>query len=145
MKIPDNYRKLKSDEIIREGDIYQNIINPSIIAKTHNSIGKPVRHYTNYIFFRRRHTKQSVSRAVITTKPDATKKPIVIVSFRYPHRGDWDKFRIVQVISLNEKYLVGLERTEEDNGKYSYQFKKFLRNRISSSGAIQLESYNPPA
>lgn len=165
-KIPDNYRKLRDEEVIRAGDIYQYYYD-NTIKSTKRSIGRTVNQYDGmgYTFWRRRHTKKVVvvttpSSMMVTTPKfpvisngglpknddnDDTKKPanVAIVSFDYPNRHGVQKRRVVQVISLDDVYLTGLEITTEDYGcrKYKYQFKKYIRSKGTT---LQLIYFGPP-
>jgi hypothetical protein len=147
MNIPSNYRKLKPGEIVRKGDLYQHVNNHSIVSPVKYSIGHLVGNYPYYTFWRRRHVKATITQP---TKTDAPKKAVAIVSFNYPGSHSHTlKGRTVQVISLDDTYLVGLEITNEPSwskhyGKRKYQFKKYRRDRISL-GQIYLESFGPPA
>ena len=97
MSIPSNYRKLKSHEIVREGDLYQHVNNHSIAHRVKYSIGNPAGNYVYYTFWRRRHVKATNTQPA---KTDAPKKAAAIVSFNYPDSHSHAvKGRTVQVIS----------------------------------------------
>ena len=147
MKIPFNYRQLKPNEIIREGDLYQRggwDKNP-----VKNSIGRIVDDYypSLYTFWRRRHTKKVVTVPVIVKRAKASVstaakpvKNVTVVSFHYNFR-----VRLVQVISLDKTYLTGLEITrEQGSSKLKYQFKKYLLSRMGGNGSVQLEHFGAP-
>ena len=148
-KIPSNYRQLDYDEIIRKGDLYQPTNYPTNINSVKYAIGCYVRDYlNNYTFWRRRHTK-AITKALpsvpmrkgIITATEKSKKTVIEVSFDYPKKDGYLKTRIVQLISLDSRYLVGLEKTWQ-GAKPKYQFKKFLRNKICRN-EIYLESFGP--
>jgi hypothetical protein len=144
MKIPDNYRQLKPDEIIRKGDLYR--------CENGGQIFPVINSSHLYTFWRRRHTKQIIvppvspvqvfvkrARASVST---ATKpvKNVTVVSFHYNFR-----VRLVQVISLDKTYLTGLEITrEQGSSKLKYQFKKYLLSRMGGNGSVQLEHFGAP-
>ena len=144
MKIPDNYRQLKRDEIIRAEDIYQPVANRNVVSPVKYSIGDTAGSLPNYSFWRRRHTKKVV--AVPSPTPTIKKgsKVVAVVSFSYrDSRNHFLKAREVQVVSLDDTYLIGLEITR---GKYrgetpTYQFKRYRRDRIAWAGEIFLKEF----
>ena len=134
MTIPSNYRQLKPNEIIRKGDLYRIIQEWDDNAiPVRNSIGRIVSAYP-YTFWRRRHTKQVATSASVTkrqTKTDEPKKTVTVVSFSYPgSQSHVPRLRTVQLISLDDKYLVGLEVTGDRPGEYKFQFKRYSRWKI---------------
>ena len=141
MKIPSNYRQLKPDEIIRKGDLYQSVFDKLIVAPVRHSIGNKASSRPDYTFWRRRHTKATplsrVAAASTSAQPTANKKNVTIVEFTY----NW-KARRVQLISLDAKYLTGLEITREGS-RYNYQFKKYLRYKVDN-GLISLYHFGEP-
>jgi hypothetical protein len=152
-KIPANYRQLKPTETLRKGDLYhQKSGNQSIDimpADSDRSAGS----WTDYVFFRRRHTAvKPVAKPVAKTLTQPVKVATkgdkkLVVTFIYPSRKTGkDIERTVQVISLTREYLTGLEITNvwsDENLDYlpRYQFKKFTRGAIRYSGDIQVVSY----
>jgi len=125
----DNHRQLKPDEIIRKEDFYKD--NLGTVRPVKWSIGmtpsRPA--YKNYTFFRRKHTKKPAlatsNRTVYIRIPESKPKDkYPTVSFFY--KSDE---REVQVISMDNKYITGLE-VNRSGDKPKYQFKKFLRSRI---------------
>ncbi len=132
---PSNYRKLKDNEKPRKGDWYCHIAGNMHDIMCANSY-EDVKDYPGYEFFRRRHIK--VIKPKVSAVDSSKPKNVTIVSFLYNEIK-----RYVQVISLDEKYLKGLEITQssENTSKLHYQFKSYLRNKIF--GAIRLESYGP--
>jgi len=140
MIIPSNYRQLKTDEVIRKGDLYRSKHNLTNVGPVHWTIGTVVGNTRDYTFWRRRHAKATpLSRAAAAPTPaqPTTKKNVTIVEFTY----NW-KSRRVQLISLDSQYLTGLEITREGS-RYSYQFKKYLRYKIDS-GLIRLYHFGEP-
>jgi hypothetical protein len=134
MKIPVNYRQLKPTEIVRKGDFYRQEWDGSAIP-VKNSIGKLVGSYSShtYTFWRRRHTKAVVSPAKVATpaKTDKPQKTVTVVSFSYPgSQSHIPRLRTVQLISLDDKYLVGLEVTGDHPGSYTFKFKRYSRWKI---------------
>jgi hypothetical protein len=141
MIIPSNYRQLKTDEIVRRGDLCRHEWD-HVVFPAKNSIGLSVGAYPSsiYTFWRRRHAKATpLSRAAAAPTPaqPTAKKNVTIVEFTY----NW-KSRRVQLISLDSQYLTGLEITREGS-RYSYQFKKYLRYKIDN-GFISLYHYGEP-
>lgn len=142
----DHHRQLGVSEIIRKGDFYKDN-GTGVISPVKHSIGRTPRHYRyGYTFWRRLHTKKPTV-AVFTpyrkggdsgtfkkVKPDAKPKAKVPV-VRFTYKGEQ---RMVHVISMDDKYISGLERTCEGYGKYKYQFKKFLTAR---AGTVELAFY----
>jgi hypothetical protein len=153
MKIPENYRKLKPAEYINPGDYYESKEENDVGIMHHE--GGLVSAYSHYNFYRRRHVKK-VTRAVRQTSADAVinqvakdivkKTPVAVVTFGYPHKDYGTEHRTVQLISLDDTYLTGLEITSNVRyGKTKYQFKKFLRSRISNHGTVYLQKFGPRA
>jgi hypothetical protein len=146
MTIPSNYRQLKPNETIRKGDLYRQAWDKSI-HPVNNSIGRTVGDYPSgsYTFWRRRHTKQVATSAPVTkrqTKTDEPKKTVTVVSFSYPgSQSHVPRLRTVQLISLDDKYLVGLEITGDHPGEYKFQFKRYSRWKIRG---ISLVHFGPP-
>jgi hypothetical protein len=163
MTIPNNYRQLKPNEIVRKGDLYRQERGGQVFP-VKNSLGCFVGSYLSLTFWRRRHVKKSQLVVVPTnfpyhikpkrltqlhnrikkvvtssTKTETPKKNVTIVSFGYNYKS-----RQVQLISLDSKYLVGLEITRDDWSRYKYQFKKFLRSNIENHGTIYLSHFGPP-
>jgi len=128
--IPKNYRKLKSNETLRKGDLYYYKVPDRIIRMSHNS-NNHVSDFPQHHFFRRSHVKVSV-KANVVIQP---KKNVPIVYFGYN-----GKTRRVQIISCDKNYLKGLEMTWNGE-KYKYQFKSYLTRNISDT--VQLDSYQP--
>ena len=144
MTIPSNYRQLKPNEIIRKGDLYRLIQEWDDNAiPVRNSIGRIVSAYP-YTFWRRRHTKNVVSQAPIAkakTKTDEPKKTVTVVSFSYPgSQSHVPRLRTVQLISLDDKYLVGLEVTGDRPGEYKFQFKRYSRWKIRGISLVHFGS-----
>jgi len=148
MKVPSNYGPVKPNKTLRKGDIYIHKNDSDVSGvMAHNNPSRTAGSYPDYIFYRRRHIRQAPVVHTLTSAADVTKqqaKNITVVSFGYPS-SKWDVMihRIVQLISFDDKYLIGLEWVEKRNGRREYQFKKFLRSRINS-GRIQLVKYGPP-
>lgn len=147
MIIPSNYRQVKTDDTVRKGDIYR-IKNRrhGIVAFVHWSIGRKVSYYPNFTFWRPRKTAKVTPSSGASWLPTpakkqtkSDKKTVTIVVFTY----NW-KSRRVQLISLDDKYLTGLEITREFCSPYKYQFKKFLRSRIDNHGTIYLSHFGEP-
>lgn len=134
MIIPSNYRQLKTDEIIRKGDLYRQGWDGNAIP-VRNSIGKTVSAYpeNTYTFWRRRHTKPVVASTQVATPSKASKpkKTVTVVSFSYTgSQSHVPRLRTVQLISLDDKYLTGLEVTGDQPGDYTFKFKRYLRWKI---------------
>jgi len=151
MTIPNNYRQLKPNENLRRGDLYR-YKDTGAVQKLTNANGF-ASSYPHYTFWRRRHTKyvppaapkprQRVDPQVGVEGSAKVKK--VQVEFDYPHEGKVIT-REVQLISLDDKYLTGLEigarwDKEARQWKTSYQFKKFRRDRIKAGGQIYLSKF----
>jgi hypothetical protein len=134
--IPNNYRQLTSDEVYKNGDLYYNIHRPLEIQIIRCGEGIATKHYPDYKFFRRRHTKKVKPTIVLATG----KTKAAVVSFCYPHNC-LPVTRTVQVISMDSKYLTGLERTCAGS-KFKYQFKRFTLNKMRT--APVLVSYDFP-
>jgi hypothetical protein len=148
-----NHRKLKPDEIIREGDVWVAKKIPGQMGFVKKSIGStPYRHdlYDLWDFWRRKHTKkvrmvdanelELLGRAVIAkTHGTSPTKKVPIVKFTY--KGT---VRFVKVISFDGRYLKGLEIVDAKfrDGRYkpkiSYKFKTFIRQQ---AGTIELLNY----
>ena len=144
MTIPSNYRQLKPNEIIRKGDLYRLIEEwDGNAIPVRNSIGRIVSAYP-YTFWRRRHTKQVATSASVTkrqTKTDEPKKTVTVVSFSYPgSQSHVPRLRTVQLISLDDKYLVGLEVTGDRPGEYKFQFKRYSRWKIRGISLVHFGS-----
>jgi hypothetical protein len=113
-----------------------------------------VNDYDGYTFWRRRHvTTKKTPVEVVISKPirpvTPVTSPVTIVKFRYPDskprnskQPRYHTERLVQLISLSDNYLTGLE-IKSVNGKLNYQFKKFCRDKIGFD-EIFLESYVKP-
>jgi len=92
--------------------------------------------------------KDNLSKIAATkSKTSGVNKPkVLVVSFEYPHSNDFTWMpRNVQVIEMNERYLIGLEITNVWNDETRdylphYQFKKFLRSKIRYN-SVELVSY----
>ena len=149
-KIPDNYRKLKPNETVKAGDLYHIANFPYNVEKLRRNVGAKVSEWAEYDFFRRKHTKiqvptiQQQLNVCVNRKKNTVKvytptkrnvKPVadktnpkLLVSFMYRSKSlGYNINRIVQVISLNDDYLIGLERIPKSDGdsNYKWQFKKF--------------------
>jgi len=139
MIIPSNYRQLKTDEVIRTGDMYRSKFDFQNVHEVRNSIGLTPSNLQliGYTFWRAR--KATVTPRVATPTPakPTTKKNVTIVEFTYN-----GKRRRVQLISLDRQYLTGLEITREGS-RYKYQFKKYLRYKIDN-GLIRLNHFGEP-
>ena len=152
MTIPNNYRQLKPNEKLRRGDLYRRIPNGEVLKLSWDN-PSPAGAYSTHCFWRRRHTK------VVTPAAPKPKRRVdpqvgvegsakvkkVQVEFDYPHEGKVIT-REVQLISLDDKYLTGLEigarwDKEARQWKTSYQFKKFRRDRIKAGGQIYLSKF----
>jgi len=135
MTIPSNYRQLKPTEVVRKGDLYRRESDKAVYPVRH-SVGCVVGSYPSnlYTFWRRRHTKKVVTQSYktpATAKTDEPKKTVTVVSFSYPgSQSHVPRLRTVQLISLDDKYLVGLEVTGDSPGEYKFQFKRYLRWKI---------------
>ena len=136
MTIPSNYRELKRGEIIRDGD-YAKIHATGEFKKI-----KDVRQdlkagwSPNFTYYRRRHVKKVPVVTKLTSAADVIgdiASNVAVVSFVYP--GLHGDTRSVQVISMDDVYLCGLEITGP-NGNLKYQFKKFLRSRMGSAKTL---------
>jgi hypothetical protein len=143
MKIPENYRKLGLNEKTRKGDYVRSKRHDEEID-TMKQDGQKVSFYTGHDFYRRRHVKKTSVVHHLNSADDVTKqqaKNKAIVSFWYIHKStNCRTQRLVQLISLDDVYLIGLEIAAGRHGETKYQFKKYLRNKI---GDIYLESYGP--
>src|SRR5271157_1962218 len=107
MKIPDNYRQLKSKEIVRKDDLfsYKNQDGQLIVDKIEDRLSmislirsRLVGDYNPMSFWRRRHTKKTpigLDVASLVKKP-TTKKNVIEVSFDYPKKDGYLKTRQVQ-------------------------------------------------
>ena len=154
--IPNNYRQLKSTEPLRKGDLYyrwnwkdRSTKQPIIYRLRGSLYGPPTAgDYRDYLFFRRRHTKVVAPARRVDPQvgvEGSAKVKKVQVEFDYPHEGKVIT-REVQLISLDDKYLTGLEigarwDKEARQWKTSYQFKKFRRDRIKAGGQIYLSKF----
>jgi hypothetical protein len=132
IKPPVNYRKLGNNEKYTTGDWYRHINDNMSDTITRDCNYGNVSDYPSFEFWRRRHTKKKVN---VFVKPKAKNKKTVVY-FRYNGVG-----RNVQLISLDNNYLKGLEIVIDDNNKTTYQFKTFKRYKIL--GVIELVSYEP--
>ena len=140
MTIPNNYRQLKATEKLLRGDLYHRLPNGDVQKLRWNN-PVPASNYPNHSFWRRRHTKYVPPIGVAQDTFRKTKR--VQVEFDYPHDGCVIT-REVQLVSLDDKYLTGLEII---NGwdikvrKYKtiYKFKKYRRDRIK--GGIYLSKF----
>jgi len=171
MKIPNNVRRLKSNEIIRDGDYFKHKIDSGREGKMNgdacSNFNTP-KQYHNWIFYRVRTrllkskgmqgTTNPINRGAVfnpatslwepkqfqhkqNTEPKKPKK--LTVTFVYPDSvsgGIVERF--VEVISIDSKYITGLEKQWENGKTYKWQFKKFLRSKIYHGGIIHIESYN---
>lgn len=138
--ILENYRQLKPNEVIRKGDFYKSA-NGRIIELAKGSIGTKPDYYTDsgLTFWRRKHTAKKVSASIRRASMVNVKPNVATVNFTYYKNGH-DKYHVVQLISLDSNYLIGLDIGYKD-GKATYQFKKFLCSRID--GGVYLTSYQP--
>jgi hypothetical protein len=143
MKLPNHYRKLKEDEVIRKGDFYISTNDASIIGTAKRSVGRLVSEYKTdypvYDFYRRRHVKAQSTLKIIVKGDKAAvveKRPVNVTVVRFRYKGCP---RRVQVIKFDDHYLTGLEITPGENNKPNYQFKNFLRRRMES--AVVLENF----
>jgi hypothetical protein len=142
----DNHRLLKTGEIIRKGDFYKNKHNGEI-RPVKFSINREVGSggYANYDFYRRKHTKKvapvHLRQRHPTIEPVTKKIPpaVTVVAFTYPH-DHLPVTRNVQVISLDDKYLTGLEIIV-GRDKPKYTFKRFLRSKMRTE--MKLIHYGP--
>jgi hypothetical protein len=148
--IPSNYRQLKNNEVIREGDLYT--MGDTHVGKVKASIGFTVENWDKgYTFYRRRHVKIKDDLDILTVhttnpKVDETQslktiskktKPVTIVKFSYKN-----KTRRVQVIKFDKRSLFGLEiiQPKGKNAEYekpTYKFKNFLRKRMDSQPILE--------
>lgn len=149
MRLPSHYRKLHSYEVIKNGDYYVNPSNPDVLGKVNSSVGHVVSEYnknfSNYDFYRRRHVKAKSPLKIVRTKSVApsdyqvvAKKSVnqTVVKFLYKN-----KTRRVQLISMDNRYLTGLEIYTNSDGVTQYQFKNFLRSRMETPAV--LEAFGP--
>lgn len=143
---------MKPTEKLRKGDLYRRGTNGEVRKLLWNN-PETAGSYSRHKFWRRRHTKYVPPTA---PKPKrridpqvgvggTAKVKKVQVEFDYPHDGRVIT-REVQLISLDDKYLTGLEigarwDTEDRQWKTSYQFKKFRRDRIKAGGQIYLSEF----
>lgn len=142
--IPENHRKLRGDEIIRDGDIYVLKRSPYTTDKVNHSIGLQTDNGSLYRwdFYRRLH-KKAVKKVNQPTSPN---KSMPVVLFYYH-----GTLRRVALTKMDETYLKGLEITYGDlhSKKKTYQFKTFRRDRMGipidtyGIGGIVLESFGP--
>lgn len=151
--IPKNFRRLKTNEVIKPGDWYierKHGDNRGLVTNAMYFVTK-VRNHPVYTFWRKRIkiTVKLMSHPVVvktsTTKPAAK---IPIVQFQYPHAGTGLLKRIVHVISYDSEYLTGLERIRGWNGVgdhvIKYQFKKFKTSCIlANNDGVTLLSFKP--
>lgn len=171
MKIPLNVRKLKPSEFLRKGDwFFDN--DTKMVQQMSNDNDLTAGDWPNYSFFRRKHTAKkklgikqisdgvdklneasnkitkafapTYSKLATVEKQDGVKH--VYVRFQYPSSEyGYLKVRDVQVISMDETYLTGLEKsdTTKENGKYKWSFKKFLRSKIPYIQLIAISTKVP--
>lgn len=152
-KIPYNYRRVKTNELLRNGDVYyckntMYFADRSLYGTLEigdNAIGLIARTFRRHCFFRKRKQdhvsptpalKQAVTiHAAMVAKPTVKK---VTVSFPYPNKDTCGfRYRVIELLTMDDTYIAGVERNAE--GKY--QFKKFLRSRIPAQGNVVLVRY----
>ena len=143
MKITSNYRQVKSSDIVRKGDIYRNKTDFNDIGYARYSIGRPASNNSGYTFWRPRKNAKVTPQAAAPAAPakPSTKKIVALVAFEYPRKNGSVKLRVVQLISLDSDYLVGLEKNWTPDG-YKYQFKRYCRNKIVGRN-IYLTEFGP--
>lgn len=140
-KIPSNWRKLKTNEKFRKGDLCHRAAPDRVAVDWDCNETIKQFHKTNpkYVFYRKRvkplkSNKTDFKNLVLVPKKDTNNNTVVtLVGFEYPDsKLTFLRHRTVQVISMDNRYLVGLERSNntKENGKYSWQFKKYLRSKI---------------
>ena len=143
MKIPSNYRQVKSTDTVRKGDIYRNKTDLNDVGYARYTIGRIAGSRPDYTFWRARKaskvTPQVASPA--PAKPSTSKKIVALVAFEYPKKNGGVRLRVVQVISLDANYLTGLEKNWTPDG-YKYQFKRYLRSKIVGRN-IYLTQFGP--
>ena len=136
MTIPKNYRQMKPKETPRKGDYYVSKSNPNHVVKMTGDSDHTVAHWTYLNFFRRRHTKAvnvpaPVANHVKNEADPKKRSNVTVVSFSYPNSQTRVLYaRTVQLISLDDKYLVGLEISAKEFGDYKFQFKRYSRWKI---------------
>jgi len=144
-KIPSHYRQLLGHEVLRVGDYFT--FNSHTFRMSHAYDDEIASEWPGYKFYRRRHVRlfgtPKPSKYVTSIVPEPRKT--TTVQFMYPRKDcGLNSLRIVELISMDDTYLIGLERINNLNdwgikGK-SHKFKKFLRYKIVN-GIIQLISY----
>ena len=131
--LPRHYRLLRPEELLRRGDIYTGLTD-GVVSK--NPSGK-AGDWPDFSIYRRRHVKVKKDKPVV-------QNPNPLVTFYYPTSKEprISKRRFVRVISADVNHLIGLEVTNDSEGKQKYAFKKFLQYKAEG---IRLVEYNPSA
>ena len=142
MNIPSNYRRVKSNDRIRVGDMFRGKLMSNFTGVVSNGVGYLAKLYPEYTIWRARiGTENNIiptAKIDLKTPPSFTteKKNVAVVSFYYN-----DTHRTVQLVSFDDTYLKGLEITVGKD-KPKYQFKCFFRSNIWRN-RISLVSFGP--
>ena len=149
-KVPQHYRLLGGDEVIRKGDLYKsNSALPtsdrkSAVGYAAVSVGRTVDAYNQvmgsvgigaYSFYRRQHKRVKVE-VVPPVKPVESKEypsKSPLVTFFYPSRENPTNFtrRSLRMIAGNSKYIIGLDVNDK------FKFKKFRRDKASMVEVVE--------
>jgi hypothetical protein len=137
MKIPKNYRRVRSDEQIRTGDLFVGRDSGTVDETTADSwnsasyylllMGRV--HKSKYTFWRKR-KKKTVSN-VVNFKVNF--KGLPLVGFAYINKGQVT-WRTVKVTKATYDYLEGFEQTVGE------PFKRFLREKADGIHLLKFNS-----
>lgn len=144
MQIPSDYRRLKNSEAVRTGDLYKDKTTGAV-GETKWSIGRLVKFYPSYSFWRKRVKPVSSLNdffEIQPTKPTTTPKTKKLqVVFLYPSSKTGVLVdRQVEVISIDNKHLRGLEmRWNYEYSRWNYTFKQYLRMKMKELTILSYE------
>jgi hypothetical protein len=142
--IPAHYRQLSPDEVICKGDLK---LRNGQVRRASNSIGRQAGTCSSTVW-RRRHVEVGYNNTLWgyvapkkSTVPVKKEHPVEknpLVHFNYPSSNIcWHSpERIVRLIAVNRKYIVGIEVSDKN------KFKKFLRSKATG---FKIVEFNPTA